>query len=98
MDIKERINELLADYGWSRYRLAKESGVSASTIKSLFSKDNDPSFATLEAICRGMHITLSEFFAEKETENERYEFMSKYNSLTEKQRQIIDDLIDSWKE
>lgn len=96
MDIKERINELLEDYGWSRYRLAKESGVSASTIKSLFSKDNAPSFATLEALCKGMNITLSEFFAE-DSESEQRMFAARYNSLTDKQRQIIDDLIDSWK-
>lgn len=97
MDIKEHINELLEDYGWSKYRLAKESGLSSSTIKNMFSRNNDPSFATLEAICRGMNITLSEFFAEEESESEQHKFMSRYNSLTEKQRQIIDDLIDSWK-
>lgn len=97
MDIKEHINKLLDEYGWSKYKLAKESGLSSSTIKNMFSRNNDPSFATLEAICRGMNITLSEFFAEEESESEQHKFMSRYNSLTEKQRQIIDDLIDSWK-
>ena len=97
MDIKEHINKLLDEYGWSKYKLAKESGLSSSTIKNMFSRNNDPSFATLEAICRGMNITLSEFFAEEESESEQHKFMSRYNSLTEKQRQIINDLIDSWK-
>lgn len=97
MDIKERINELLTEYGWSKYRLAKASGLSSSTIRNLFLRNNDPSFATLEAICKGMNITLSEFFMEEKTENKHHEFLARYNSLSDKQKQILEDLIDSWK-
>lgn len=64
MDVNERIRVLMNERGWTPYRLAKESGLSDGTVGNIFRRNTVPSMATLEAICRGLKITLSQFFAE----------------------------------
>ena len=53
----------MKERGWTEYRLAKNCGLSESTIANIFKRNTMPSIPTLEAICRGMGITLSQFFA-----------------------------------
>ena len=62
MNTNERILQLLKERNWTEYRLAKESGLSQSTISNLFKRNTTPSIPTLEAICNGFGITLSQFF------------------------------------
>ena len=66
MDTQERLRQLLKERGWSEYRLAKNSGLSESTIANIYRRNTVPSIATLEMICKGFGITLSQFFAEGE--------------------------------
>lgn len=66
MDTHERLRQLLKERGWSEYRLAKSCGLSESTIANIFRRNTLPSIATLETICGGFGITLSQFFAEGE--------------------------------
>ncbi len=65
MDVLARLRQLLNDRGWSEYRLSKESGLSESTIANIYRRNTVPSIPTLEAICHGFGITLSQFFAEE---------------------------------
>lgn len=64
MDVHERLKQLLAERGWSEYRLAKHCGLSESTIANIFRRNTVPSLSTLETICDGFGITLSQFFAD----------------------------------
>ena len=66
MDTHKRLQTLLDERGWSKYRLSKECGLSESTLANIFRRNTKPSIVTLEAICRGFGITLSQFFAEGE--------------------------------
>ena len=66
MDVHERLMELLDERGWSEYRLARERGLSDSTIHNIYKRNTSPSIPTLETICKGFGITLSQFFAEGE--------------------------------
>ena len=66
MDVHERLRQLLNERGWTEYRLAKNSGLSESTIANIFKRNTVPSLPTLEAICNGLGITLSQFFADRE--------------------------------
>ena len=66
MDIHYRLQMLLDERGWSKYRLAKQSSLSESTIANIFKRNTDPTVSTLEAVCGGFGITLSQFFAEHE--------------------------------
>lgn len=58
-----RINDLLTKRNWSLYKLAKESGIPYSSLNSLFQKNNQPTISTLEKICAGFNITMSDFFS-----------------------------------
>lgn len=64
MDTLGRLRKLLDERGWTEYRLARASGLSDSTIKNIFKRNTQPTIDTLEAICRGLGITLSQFFAD----------------------------------
>lgn len=66
MNTQKKLKELLNEQGWTEYRLAVRSGLSQSTIANIFRRNTVPSIGTLEAICKGFGITLSQFFAEDE--------------------------------
>ncbi|MBO5164673.1 MAG: helix-turn-helix transcriptional regulator [Ruminococcus sp.] len=57
-----RMNELLKERNWTIYRLAKESDIAYSSLNNIFVRRTIPSVLTLEKICNGFQITLSEFF------------------------------------
>lgn len=63
MDTHARLQQLLQERGWTEYKLSKECGLSQSTIGNIFRRNTMPSIATLETICRGFGITMSQFFA-----------------------------------
>ena len=66
MDTLARLRQLLNDRGWTEYRLSKECGLAQSTIGNIYRRNVNPSLDTLETICKGFGITLSQFFAEGE--------------------------------
>ena len=79
MDIQQHIKKLMAERGWTNYRLGKEASLSHSTITNLFKRNNAPTIPTLEAVCRAFGITLLQFFSEGNTPAE----------LTEEQRTLF---------
>lgn len=64
MEPQVRLQQLLQERGWTEYKLSKECGLAQSTIGNIFRRNTVPSIATLETICSGFGITLSQFFAE----------------------------------
>lgn len=64
MDALDRIQQMMDERGWTMYRLARESGINDSTIINSFRRHTQPSIQTLEAICKGFGISMSEFFCE----------------------------------
>ena len=98
MDTQKRIRELMAERGWTDYRLAKEANLSHSTVTNMFNRNNAPTLPTLEAVSRADGITLALFFAEGEeaqlTADQQILF-SKWSTLTDRQKQILLDLMDA---
>ena len=66
MDVHKKLQHLLDERGWTKYQLARKCGLSDATIANIFRRNTMPSIPTLEAICQGYGITLSQFFAEGE--------------------------------
>ena len=66
MDTHARLQQLLRERGWTEYKLSKECGLAQSTIGNIFRRNTLPSIATLEMICKGFGITMSQFFADGE--------------------------------
>ena len=101
MDTLERIRQYMTERGWTEYRLAKESGLSHSTISNMFSRQTAPSVPTLEAICQGFGITLSQFFAESdrmvELTDEQMGMFQQWTKLTARQKELIAEIIENMK-
>ncbi|MDR0852810.1 MAG: helix-turn-helix domain-containing protein [Clostridiales Family XIII bacterium] len=96
MDILNRINELLDERGWSKYRLAKEADVSEGSLNNMFRQNSLPTIPTLEALCKGFGITLAQFFSENGEPivltNEQEEMLALWNTLTKNQKQATIEL------
>lgn len=67
MDVLARITKLRLNRGWTDYELAKRSGLPQSTISSWYTKNMMPSVSSLENICKGFGISLSQFFLEEDS-------------------------------
>lgn len=92
MNIHEKLRRLLDERGWTEYRLAKESKLSESTIANIFRRNATPSFSTLESICSGLGITLSQFFAQEdmvELTPELKELFDGWVMLTAEQKKAV---------
>ena len=61
-DIIIRIRTLCEARNWTIYRLAKESGITYSTLCTLLNKSTAPSMGTLVKICDGFGISPKQFF------------------------------------
>ena len=99
MDAQKRIRYLMEERGWSEYRLSKESNLSQSTIANVFKRNNAPTLPTLEAICKAFGITLPQFFSEGndliELTGEQQELFKRWSTLSDEQRKILLDLMNT---
>lgn len=101
MDALKKIKDLLKANGWSVYKLSMKSGVSQSTLANMFARNNQPTIPTLELICKGFGISMSEFFYEETSDkNELTDceiFLEKYNDLSDNQKRLILEIMDNMK-
>lgn len=72
-EILQKIDEMRLARGWSVNNLAMEAMLTQSTVNNLYTRGAEPKLSTLRAICNAFGITLSEFFADEEAEQERNE-------------------------
>ena len=96
MDTHSRLRQLMAERGWTAYRLAKESGLSESTLANIFKRNTVPSIATLEAVCSAFGISLAQFFAESEMVEltpELKDLFDHWVSLSPEQKQAASQMI-----
>lgn len=96
MDVHARLRQLLRESGWTEYRLAKKCGLSESTLANIFRRNTTPSVATLEAICKGFGITLSQFFSDGdmvELTPELKDLFRRWVTLTVEEKEIIYKII-----
>lgn len=100
MNTNERIRRLMDERGWTEYRLAKEAGLSQSTIANIFRRNTVPGVTTLEAICNSMGITLAQFFSDGnmvELTSEQEDLFNRWVSLTKEQKALLYELIKNMK-
>lgn len=100
MNIIEKIKELMDERNWSEYKLSKESGLSQSTVRNLFTRNNIPTFQTLEAICDAFGMTLAQFFSEGSTmdiTSDQQELLSKWSRISKEQQKILLELMNTMK-
>ena len=100
MEILERLNKVLKEAGITRYRLSKKCDVPEETLTGIFNRGSIPTIVTLEAICKGLNITLSQFFAENdmiELTPELKELYSDWRFLTPKQKELTKQFVKEMK-
>ncbi len=100
MDTNERLRKILDERGWTYYKLSKRSGLSESTVTNIFKRNTTPSVPTLELICKGFGITLSQFFADGdmvELTPDLKQIFDGWSDLTPKQKQAVMNIIDAMK-
>ncbi len=93
-----RILALCESRGWTVYRLAKESGITYSTLCTMLHKSAVPSLSTLGKICNGFGITLAQFFdADNDqarlTEAERAH-LARWNQLSPENRRSAEKFME----
>ena len=96
MDAHQRLRQLLDERGWTEYRLSKKCGLSQSTLANIFRRNTVPSISTLEAICDGFGITMSQFFTDGDLTvltHEQKELFDKWVALTPEQKSAVYGLI-----
>lgn len=96
-DVLKEITRLRTERGWTEYELAKRSGLEQSTVSTWYRKKQVPRLQTLEKVCHGLGVTLSQFFAEGEDpvslSPTQREMLEHWSALEPKQQEIILDLL-----
>lgn len=95
-EVIDRIVFLLKFKHWTPYRLAKEADMSYSNLNNIMNRRSCPSIATLEKICNGFQISLSEFFSFKENplrdteiSDVHQDIFNSYESLSNKNKELL---------
>lgn len=98
MTILEKIDKLRIERGWSINNLAMEAMLTQSTLSNLYARNTEPKISTLRAICTAFGITLSEFFADEELDDNREKELDKelekhISAMTAAQKEALLGLI-----
>lgn len=99
--IIERIQELCKRKHISLYRLAKNAELPYSSLNNILHRRTCPTVTTLERLCKGLNISLSEFFdfeiyplRNEALTLEEEELLNKYKNLSIRKRELLHAYID----
>ena len=85
----KRIRELMEKNGYNTYRLAKQSGISLSTLSSMFEHNTEPRIETLEKICSACNISVAQFFERSSRDlSSESRVLDLYDSLSPKSKDM----------
>ena len=101
LDIGTRISELRTQKGYSVYKLAKLSEVSATYIHELEDGKKQPTVEVLSRICSALDITLAEFFSPETNSDsippELQRLLDTAKSLTPEQLRQLNEFLKTLK-
>lgn len=98
MDVKDRLQNLMDERGWTIYKVAKAADIPWSTVRNMFKRNTEPSIMTLECLCRGMGITLCQFFDEENQmglTDEQAKLIQAWSRLNDKNKRLVSELVDA---
>ncbi len=97
MDIHERIEKLMLERGWSKYRLAREAGLYPNTVYDWFNeKRYTPDRASIELVCLAFGLTQAEFYSgvdETALSGEQIRLLELYDGIAPEKRKVLLDLM-----
>ena len=99
--IIERIQELCTPKHISLYRLAKNAELPYSSLNNILHRRTCPTVTTLERLCKGLNVSLSEFFdfeiypiRNEELTADEEELLNKYKNLSARKRELLHAYMD----
>lgn len=98
MDVREKLLDMMKARHWSYYKLAKESDISWSTVRNMFERHTEPTLPTLEAICKGLGITLADLlvgYSVAELSDEHRELLENWEKLDAEDKKLCLGLLRS---
>lgn len=103
--IVERIQELCSKKHISLYRLAKNAELPYSSLNNILHRRTCPTVNTLERLCKGLNVSLSEFFnfeiypiRNEELTLEEEDFINRYRNLSNRKKELLNAYIDGLNE
>lgn len=63
-DVHKKINSMAKEQGLTLYELARRSGMTYTVLYNMMTRKTMPKIDTLSKICKGLDISLSEFFSD----------------------------------
>lgn len=97
MTVQERILELMEKRGWTKYKLAQETGLYQTTVYDWFNdKGYTPDRKSIELICAAMNISIIEFYSgidEGELNGEQALLLQLFAKVPESKRQLVFELL-----
>ena len=88
----DRIQELYNERQWSYYQLAKASGITYSTLNTMINKRNMPTLPTLQRLCQGFGISITDFFEPDRSKiglsEEQAECLNLFTTLSPEDRKL----------
>lgn len=101
--IIKRICQLLEAKHMTQYELSKQAGITQSSLSNLMARGCIPKITTVEKICNGFGITLSQFFLEgdsyqAEFSEEQRQILMEWETLSPREKQVALNIISSIKE
>lgn len=95
-EVLVRIQQLLDFKHWTLYKLAKKSGIPYSSLNNIFNRQTCPTVVTLEKICNGFDISISEFFSFSENPlrnelltPEQQDLLNSYEELSVQDKKLL---------
>lgn len=98
-DILNRIREERDRRGWTDYELAENCDLAQSTISTWYGRNIEPGIASIEKICSGLGITLSQFFQREESvflSEEEKSILRLWEKLSPEQRKAVRTMIEAF--
>jgi len=92
MNVGERIKELRVKSGFTQNKLAEWAGVSQTHLRRVELGQQDITIGQLQLVCDGLGITLFEFFAENNNQENLSDVIAR---LTPKQKQLLMEFLKS---
>ncbi len=97
MTVQERILELMDKKGWTRYKLAQETGLYLTTVYDWFNdKGYTPDRKSIELVCAAMDISIIEFYSgidAGELSGEQTLLLQLFEQVPKSKRQVVFDLL-----
>lgn len=100
-EIYQKVESLRIKKGWSIYELAKQAGVSSTTIYNWRNRLSSPTLSLLDAVCYAFGITVVEFLLNEDElsalSDEQQEILSLFNTLSYEQKKAVVELMKTMK-